>query len=54
MIHVISFNDTRNATKGRIQGEVLKITVEHVPYSREGKGKGKVHPRISHEGPEGE
>jgi len=54
MILIISFNDNRNATKGCIQGEVLKITVEHIPYSHEGKGKGKFHPRKSHEGPEGE
>jgi hypothetical protein len=56
MILIIFFNDTRNWTKGYIQGEVLKITVEHIPYSHEGKGKGKgkFHPRTSHEGPGGE
>lgn len=52
MTHIISFNDKRNATKGRIQGEVLKITGEHIPYTKEGKGKG--HSRTFHEGPEGE
>jgi len=53
MILIISFNDTRIATKGCIQGEVPKITVEHIPYSHEPKAKGKFRPRTSHEGPEG-